>query len=33
MAVTFYQSQKDSVEVWQPDLSWKLTYHDVSLKP
>jgi hypothetical protein len=34
VAVTFYQSQTDSIEVWQPpDLSWKLTYHDLSLKP
>ncbi len=33
IAVTFYQSQKDSIEVWSPDLSIKLTYHDVSLKP
>ena len=33
VAVTFYQSQKDSIEVWSPDLSVKLTYHDVSLKP
>lgn len=33
VAVTFFQAQTDSVEVWQPDLSWKLTYHDVSLKP
>jgi hypothetical protein len=33
VAVTFYQAQSDSIEVWQPDLSWKYTYHDVSLKP
>lgn len=33
VVVTFHQAQTDNVEVWQPDLSWKLTYHDVSLKP